>query len=86
MTPSELWEAMFPGITPEEFWRLSEQTHTQHAEEAIDLALAGGWAPFFSRFEAFVEEPERDVLSRYLAACVPGVSLDGEEPPRLPGW
>jgi hypothetical protein len=85
MTPSELWEATFPGITPREFWNLSKATSTQHAEEAVDLALAG-WAPFHSRFEAYLDEPERDVLSRYLAASVPGVSLDGEDPPRLPGW
>ena len=81
MTPSELWTQTFGPEDPEMFWARAKAEGCQQADEAVGLALAALDGP---------SEPVSiecyEVLSRYLAACVPGLPLDAEHVLRLPGW
>lgn len=76
MTPSELWSKWFGRIEPAEFWRRShDEASCQQADEAVDRALCG-YPPFYFELEDHASLEEREVLSEYLAKCVPGVPLD----------
>ncbi len=82
MTPNEFWHEVFGEIEPGAFWAKASGEGCSQADEAVDLDLAarGIW----------LEIPDREILSRYLCACVPGVPHDWQEgeagTTRLPGW
>lgn len=78
MTPAELWNQTFNGIEPSAFWAKASEGGCSQADEAVDVDLAAR--------EIWMEEPEREVLSRYLCACVPGVPHDASQVMHLPGW
>jgi hypothetical protein len=82
--PSELCQQVFGDVSPREFWEKSHAKGCQQADEAVVLALAG-MPPFFLDVPSLPEDgPE--ILSRYLAAYVPGVPHDASDKLTLPGW
>lgn len=75
MTPYEVWQFWFGGIEPVEFWRLSEEGGCQQADEAVGLALAG-MPPFHFQYEESATLEEAEILSEFLARCIPGLPAD----------